>query len=101
HLFSPDRVLYNVHLKNGAVQQFTLGHLITGAMIEGLIDHATSIAIARDSASTPVKPGGVCSEDLFEAARRIYLEQQELSHDWELQEFLSGREQDVQGVTRA
>lgn len=91
-LFSPTRVLYELHLKDGGCHPFTFGHLASGALIAGIADRATSRALARDIAAGV--NAGLRAEDLDAAVQDAFLEIRDLNHDDEVRAFATpyGRE---------
>jgi proteasome-associated ATPase len=99
-LFSRDRVLYNISTKTGSVRQFKLGDVVSGAMVAGILDHATSIALNRDITNGGKTAGGLCREDVVQAVVEVYGEQQQLDHSWELSEFVHGWESDVTSIQK-
>jgi proteasome-associated ATPase len=102
-LFSSDRALYSIELKGGAPSlDFTMGNLVNGGMIAGIVDQATTLAMRRDIAN-PTMLGnqrGLCSHDLVESVERVYRQNRDLNHADDLQEFVEDFRSDVVGVRR-
>lgn len=65
----------------------TLGKIVSGAMIEGVVDRATSIAIRRDRQSRDVS--GICRNDIHNAIMQVLAEQKRLDHTLEIQEYVT------------
>lgn len=99
--------LYTVCLKKSAqwrnsVLTFSLRDLCSGAMIAGIVDQATSIALRRDMASGSAQ--GISLDDLVVALRRVYRENFHLSHTEALAEFthdFRGDVVDIKKLTQA
>ena len=72
---------------------FSLRDLCSGAMIAGIVDQATSIALQRDMESGTAS--GISLDDLVAALRRVYRENLYLSHTEELAEFTHDFREDV------
>lgn len=92
NLFSEKRVLYQVQHKK-QTHLFKLGDTVTGAMIAGVVDHATSRAMKRD-----LKGGtrtGVTHQDFQEAIDGIFKQHGELNPAFDLEDFC-----DTHGINR-
>lgn len=87
-LFSMERGLYAIGTTGGQYV-FSLGNLVNGAMVAGVVDQAVSYAIARDVEAGVVT--GLRSEDMFRAINRIQEQQADVNHTDELQSFASER----------
>lgn len=88
-LFSESRVLYDVILDINDPQKkatFALADLVSGAMIKGIIDRATSIALHRDL-KTNAK-SGILKSDIVEAVESAFRENFDMNHEDELEEFV-------------
>lgn len=95
-VYSERRRLYRIETEEEK-QYMLLKDTVNGAMLAGIVDYATSLAIRRDIANN-IKKGGITMEDMMEAVDRIDLQARDLNHDEELDEFcesFGGRE----GVT--
>lgn len=84
-LFDPDRVLYDLERKDGSHTQLTLGDVVSGAMVYGVVDRATSNAMRRDEKGGG-KPSGVSLADIELAVDQVFHEQLKLDHTWDLQQ---------------
>lgn len=97
-LFSPAHALYEVRLKDGGTKCFTFGHLASGALIAGIVDQATSVALARDI--TDGKPQGLTAADIDDAVVRAFAQTRDLNHDDDLRAFAEGFTRDVTHIDR-
>lgn len=81
-IFNEKHALYNVVLKAGGEKPITLGNFASGAMIAGIIDQATSVALHRDiEAGTPT---GVSRVDMIAAIEAVLHQNKNTNHDEEL-----------------
>ena len=98
-MFNPGYELYEVVMKDKSTKSFTLGNLVNGAMIAGLIDNASTAALRRD-----IKKGGkargISIEDLSVAAEKLFIQNQHTNHETELEEFCEPFEGEVQGFQK-
>ena len=102
-LFSDRNRLYDIHVstdKDKKVIPFTLGHLINGAMIAGIVDQATSLAIHRDI-SKGGDPKGLTKDDVIGAIDCTYEQNRDLNHQDELAEFVRDFRKDVVQIKRS
>lgn len=99
-LYSPELVLYRVERKLGDTTKFTLAHTVSGAMLAGLVDRATSFAMHRELESGKGSRSGVLEEDFGAAVLEAYTQAHDVSHDDELAEFVEGWEDDVHQVVK-
>lgn len=100
-LFSEKRVLYSVQLNGnhkGESKSFTLGNLTSGAMVAGIVDQATSIALHRDIKSG--KPQGMSKDDLVKAVDCVFGQNFDLDHTDELKEFIYDYRNDVVAINK-
>lgn len=88
-LFSEKRGLYEVGFKR-TKYTFTLGHTVTGAMIAGLVDQATSVAMKRDLASGDMT--GVTRKDFQLAVDTVFRQHADLNPAFDLEDFCDERE---------
>lgn len=89
-LFSDDRVLYDVLLGSAEPQKklvFALRELVSGAMIKGIVDKTTSIALNRDRKAGSKTATGVTKEDIIAAVDSAFRENFDMNHDDDLEEF--------------
>lgn len=103
-LFSTELVLYDVELSSGETIPFTLSGLCSGAMIAGIVDQATSLAIKRDiaqqAARSPLHQRGLRKADLSTAIARVLQQNYGLNHQDELEEFVEGSPHNVVHIQR-
>ncbi len=96
--------LYSFELggaKKGETRKFTLAHIINGAMIKGVVDKTTSIALQRDlkhPSTPPTEERGVRKEDIIEACDMSREENLNLNHDEELAHFTKNYLGDVDEI---
>lgn len=87
--FSESRILYDIVLDPMDPQRkasFTLADLVSGAMIKGIVDRATSIALHRDLEIDA--KSGVARGDIIEAIKCAFRENFDMNHEDELEEFI-------------
>ena len=88
HLYK-DRPLYRLQLKSQAAPIFFhFHHMLSGAMVAGIVDRAVSSAFRRDL--TVSHPAGVVAEDLLGAVEESYQECRGMDHSDELAEHTEG-----------
>lgn len=85
-LFSEKRVLYDVMLGENRKTEFTLANLVSGAMIKGIVDRTTSIALHRDLEIDA--KSGIARDDIVEAIECSFRENFDMNHEDELEEFI-------------
>lgn len=85
-LFDPSFKIYDLLFKSEKVATpFTLGNLVNGAMISGMVDKASTFALRREIKSG-TKMKGLQVEDLVAAAKMLLTENFHVNHDVEIQE---------------
>jgi proteasome-associated ATPase len=100
-LYDEKRILYKFVVFDGTTVPFTLGHMASGAMCAGLVDHATSIALHRELESEKkVRKHGITEDDIKNAADRIFLQNLDLHHEEELSYFQATLGQTVRSCTK-
>jgi SpoVK/Ycf46/Vps4 family AAA+-type ATPase len=102
-LYDPKNVLYRVKKASsvGKGLAMTLGHIVSGAMLAGVVDRATSLAMRRDMAEEAGDDvAHVTVDDLREAVQQVMVEARDVNHDDELNEFTEGWADEVTAVTR-
>lgn len=85
-LFDKSKVLHKVVTDTETIP-FTLGDVANGAMIRGLVDQATNIALQRDIEAQQKKPSGVSLEDVSAAAALVFQQNKVLNHNEDLKIF--------------
>lgn len=98
-LFASHRVLYRVSTKENGSRDFTLGHLVNGGMVVGIVEQATSTAMWRDLESGS-GPEGLRKEDIVSAVDAVENQNRDLNHTDELAEYIHDFRDDVVGITR-
>lgn len=73
--------------KCGELLRFTLGHVCNGAMIRGVVDQATSLAIERDIQAEVAESTGINEGDLAMAIERVFRQSVPLNHEDDMTEF--------------
>lgn len=99
-LFSDTHLLYRVGLKGKGMQPFYVRSLISGAMLAGVVDMATSIAIARDASASKPKASGVKTDDIVAAVNRVVNANRNLNHDDDLMLFAEQHGAEIEAVQR-
>lgn len=102
-LFSERYGLYNIALRGGVgssgdTLRFSLSNLASGAMIAGIVDLASSIALRRDIAAGTMT--GTTLHDLKEAVASVYRQNLNLGHNDELEVFLEDVKERVAGFKK-
>lgn len=102
NLYSEERILAKVKLRNGVTHDFTLGALSSGAMIAGVVDMSLSIALRRDVKSK--RTTGLRQDDIDSAIESVFQQNLESDHIDAIGEFLDDMgvaKNDVQDIHRA
>jgi len=89
-LFDQARKFYQVYFDDGSQAPFTLANLVSGSLIAGIVDHASSSALRRDIAGGK-NPSGVKMEDLTMALDAVFHQNFNVNHTHPLQEFAGAR----------
>lgn len=97
-LFSTERALYDIELKDGTVHQMLLSDTINGAMIAGIADYALTFAMRRDMEKG--KTTGLTVEDIVKAVDMIDSQGKDLDHRNELEDFCEDFKKDVDSITK-
>lgn len=100
-LFSEQRVLYKIQLSGNQKNQilrFTLGDLVSGAMVAGIVDQATSVALHRDIDTG--KQQGLAKDDLICAVDRVFRENFDLNHTDDINDFVHDFRNDVVSIQK-
>lgn len=86
HLFDPQHTPRAIETTTGSTHRFNIEHIVSGAMIVGLVNRAKGIAMRRDMASG--SRTGILQGDLLTAVDEVVVENKGLNHDFALREFL-------------
>src|SRR5690606_30739621 len=78
-LFTVERNLYELQLENGQNTHFGLPQLVSGALIEGVVEKATALAIRREL-SKAGGPEGLTMHDLTQAVEAVYRQNIDINH---------------------
>lgn len=100
-LYSADYRMYEI---NHGAAYVTLGNMVNGAMIAGMVDKASTIALRRDLANAKQsgdKPRGITVEDLAQAAKSIYEQTRHLNHAEEVREFVELNQLSANQISKA
>ncbi len=100
-LYDKSLVLYRVkkHTSVGDGVALTLGHVVNGAMLAGIVDRATSVAMHREIAGGGAS--GITLDDLRAGVDQTYAQAKDVDHREEILEFIEGWEREVVAVTKA
>jgi proteasome-associated ATPase len=102
-LYSDQYPLYYIESAKGK-STFALGNLVSGALIAGVVERASSIAIDRNVAAQKAdtktfKLDGLRQEDFTNALAAMQKEQHGMAHWDELREFMETQKVDPSSVT--
>jgi proteasome-associated ATPase len=103
YLYSDQYTMYDLFGSNDARKQFKLAHMVNGAMIAGMVDKATTIALRREIAqmSNPFEVHGISLDDMHQAANSIYTQNFHLNHEEEVQEFVEAHNFQVAHIIKS
>lgn len=79
-LYATQRVLYQLTGESQRTKIVTLGDLMSGAEIAGLVERACDSAIARDIAAGGKEPSGIGRDDVRAAIEQVELEHRSSNH---------------------
>jgi len=99
-LFDPKHVLFRVETTE-VTQDFTLKHIVNGAMVAGIVDQACANALYRDLEAKAKKPTGVREEDITAAVEAVLEQNLGLNQDDELRAFAATLKGDLKAVEAA
>jgi proteasome ATPase len=103
HLFSDEYRYYAVFDRKDPKmpKHFLLKHIVNGALIAGIVDKATTLAIRRDSDDPDKNPGGMKEQDLLDAIDLVFRQNIGLDHEEPLSEFIENEGIDVVGMDKS
>jgi hypothetical protein len=81
-------------------KHFMLRHIINGALIAGIVDKATTLAIRRDADYPDKTPGGMQEQDLIDAIDAVFRQNIGLDHEEPLNEFIENEGIEVAGMDK-
>lgn len=96
-LFDPTLAIKAIKFKTG-MELLTLGQVVNGAMLKGIVDLAKSSALCRDLAAK--KATGVTLDDFKQALRTVWEENLNVNYDEDLQDIVGTRYKDVVGIEK-
>ena len=96
-LFDDSLVMYRVKRAKDEVPM-TLGNMVNGAMLAGLVERATSLAMGRELDGGA---SGMTADDLRNAAAETFKQSLDVDHTDEIMTFIEGWEHDVFGIAKA
>lgn len=85
------RPLYDVTFQDGSSEKLAMKHVVSGALIAGIVEQATAHALRRDITAGAKVPTGVTAEDISEAVARVYKQSRDVHHDDEIEKLADGR----------
>lgn len=85
-LYTIERHLYELQLDNGTTVGFGLAQLVSGALIEGVVEKATALAIRRELSDKKAAQG-VTMDDLTRAVESVYRQNLDLNHHDAMEDF--------------
>ncbi len=101
-LFSEDYKYYAViDRKDPKVPKyFLLKHIVNGALIAGIVDKATTLAIRRDADQPDRNPRGLMKQDLLDAIDLVFKQNIGLDHQEPVDEFVENEGIEVAGMEK-
>ncbi len=81
-------------------KHFLLRHIVNGALIAGIVDKATTLAIRRDADHPNENPGGVKEQDLINAIDVVFRQNIGLDHEEPLSEFIENEGIEAAGMDK-
>jgi proteasome-associated ATPase len=97
-LFSKENGIYEIERKSGDKHMVSLGTITTGAMVAGLVERATTLALMRDLKGNKVC--GISPENMAEAIRRVLGEQRSMDHKDKIDQITESWKSDVKKVSK-
>ena len=102
-LFSDEYRYYSVFDRRDpeTPKYFLLRHIVNGALIAGIVDKATTLAIRRDAVHPEKNPGGLKEQDLLDAIDMVFRQNIGLDHEEPLSEFIENEGIEVAGMDKS
>jgi proteasome-associated ATPase len=98
-IFSLTNTLVEVRVeKRPEPHAFTLQHIVSGAMLVGMVDKALSNAIRREIAGK--KPEGLCRDDVGEAIKMTVSENRRIDHSEAFAEFVGALREKIESIKK-
>jgi len=82
-------------------KHFMLRHIVNGALIAGIVDKATTLAIRRDADHPDKNPGGIQEQDMIDAVDTVFRQNIGLDHEEPLSEFIENEGIEVAGMDKS
>jgi hypothetical protein len=82
-------------------KHFLLRHIVNGALIAGIVDKATTLAIRRDADDPDKNPVGMKEQDLLDAIDVVFRQNIGLDHEEPLSEFIENEGIEVVGMDKS
>ena len=103
YLYSDAYTMYDLFSDNRNRIQFKLANMVNGAMIAGMVDKATTIALRReiDSMGNVYDVHGISLDDMHQAANAIYTQNFHLNHEEEVQEYVEAQNFQVAHIIKS
>jgi proteasome-associated ATPase len=101
-LFSDEYKYYAIFDRRepGKPKHFLLRHIVNGALIAGIVDKATTLAIRRDAGHPEGTPGGLQTQDLIDAIDLVFRQNIGLDHQEPVAEFVENEGIEVAGMEK-
>jgi proteasome-associated ATPase len=101
-LFSDDYKYFAVYDRKDPkiARYFLLRHIVNGALIAGIVDKATTLAIRRDADNPDKDPGGIQKQDLLNAIDEVFRQNIGLDHEEAMSEFIENEGIEVVGMDK-
>jgi proteasome-associated ATPase len=102
-LYAEEHGLYEIRLKGGESRILGLSSLSSGALIAGIVDQATSLAVHRDIGGRKrLKHSGLMRDDLAQAVHSVVAQNRDLNHEDVIEDYLEseGFNGNVAGIHR-
>lgn len=102
-LFSDDYIYYAVFDRKDpkTPRHFLLRHIVNGALIAGIVDKGTTLAIRRDADHPDKSPGGMQEQDLLDAIDVVFRQNIGLDHEEPLNEFIENEGIEAVGMEKS
>lgn len=83
--------IFDITFSDKKRHRFSLQHLLSGAMIAGIAERATSLALHRDLAEKSGRASGIRLSDVSAAVKHTYRSHLEVDHQDAIEEFANNR----------
>jgi hypothetical protein len=96
-LYDGNKVLVTMTLKTGEVRNLTLQHIVSGALIAGIVDQATTKAIYREMEGGP-KGLNLC--DIEMSIDQMYRDNLDVDHEYALSDLCEDNWHNVANIQK-